>query len=207
MKLKQKKNKRLPEIKKYIYTDLYVNMPTRGLLSFHTKDCPVSVVAKAMFTYKCDLLLLNASKKYRSKKERLAQNVVHVGKKQVIGISCLYPCLLYFVVPTLNFKHVFSWLRSSRCGKRSKVKGKEFGHETMYKGEGKRGSISPSLHALHSSHPPKMPFPFPSKEWYWAISAITNSSKKIQGCLWLDRPSSRSDWILCDYSNFPSKWL
>ena len=164
MKLKQKKKKRLPEIKKYIYTDLYVNMPTRGLLSFHTKDCPVSVVAKAMFTYKCDLLLLNASKKYRSKKERLAQNVVHVGKKHVIGISCLYQCLLYFVVPTLNFKHVFSWLRSSRCGKRSKVKGKEFGHETMYKGEGKRGSISPSLHALHSSHPPKMPFPFPSKE-------------------------------------------
>ena len=52
MKLKQKNNKRLPEIKKYIYTDLYVNMPTRGLLSFHTKDCPVSVVAKAMFTYK-----------------------------------------------------------------------------------------------------------------------------------------------------------
>lgn len=85
MKLKPKKNKRLPEIKKltstYMYTDLYVNMPTRGLLSFHTKDCPVSVVAKVMFTYKCDLLLLNASKKYRSKKERLAQNVVHVGKE------------------------------------------------------------------------------------------------------------------------------
>ena len=46
-----------------------------------------------------------------------------MDKKCVIGISCLYPCLLYFVVPTLNFKHVFSWPRSSLCGEHSKVKG------------------------------------------------------------------------------------
>ena len=98
------------------------------------------------FTCNCDLLLLNAFKKYKSKKGRLAQNVVHVGKKHVIGISCLYPRLLYFVVPTLNFKDAFmiSWPRSSLCGEHSKVKGKEFGLETMHKGEGRKGSIPPS---------------------------------------------------------------
>ena len=131
--------------------------------------------------------------------------MVYMDKKCVIWISCVYPCLLYFVVPTLNFKHVFSWPRPSLCGEHSKVKGKEFGHKTMHKGEGRRRSISPSSHALHASDPPKIPFPYPSKVWYWAISRITFSSKKIQGCLWLDRPLSRSDWILCDYANFPSK--
>jgi len=62
-------------------------------------------------------------------KGRLAQNVVHVGKVRVIGISCLYPCSLYFVVPTLNFKRAFSWPRSSL----PKVKGKEFGCKTIHK--------------------------------------------------------------------------
>ena len=53
----------------------------------------ISGAAKVRFTCKSGFLLLKAYfKKHKSKKGRLAQNVVHVGKVHFIGIFCLYAC-------------------------------------------------------------------------------------------------------------------
>ena len=70
--------------------------------------------------------------------------------------ACLYPCLLYmyFVVPTLNFKHAFSWSRSSL----PEVKGKEFGCKTIHKGRGE-ASLLPWMPFMLLTHPKSL---FPS---------------------------------------------
>ena len=152
----------------------------------------ISGAAKVMFTYKCDFLLLKALI-LKSKKGRLAQNVLHVGKVHVIRISCLYPCLLYmyFIVPTLNFKHAFSWPRSNL----SKVKGKELRCKTIHKGWGE-ASLLPWTPFTLLTHP-KSPFPClprcdteQSPESLWVLRKsrdvchlIDHSQKVIGSCV------------------------
>lgn len=114
--------------------------------------------------------------------------MVHVGKKHVIGISCLYPCLLYFVVPTLNFKHVFSWLRSSQCGKR-KWRGRNLGTRPCTREKAREeASLLPCTPFTLLTHP-KCPFPsHPRSDTEQSPESLTVLRKSRDVCDLIDHP-------------------
>ena len=99
--------------------------------------------------------------------------------------ACLYPCSLYFVVPTLNFKHAFSLSRSSLPA----VKGKEFGCKTIHKGRGE-ASLLPWMPFMLLTHPKSL---FPSLR--------RCDTKQSPESLWVLRKSGD----VCDLINHSQK--